>query len=225
MDENTKLYVFSRKEVILIFLFILLVALTSFVLGVRVGKNFAFEASGLSQLDRERVDLLSGEEEKVNEVVKEVKNMVDEESKFEDKQKDVIDQQKIKERLEDLIQEETNKKKVKNEPVVEAKPAEPLKKEEPKPEVKEESSAAKQYSGKYTIQLGSHQSIEDAKAFAEGFRIRGYDPIINEVVLGNRGVWFRVSLGVFNTVTEAKNYVKKENSLFQGQEYHFARFE
>jgi septal ring-binding cell division protein DamX len=239
MDENTKLYVFSRREVALIFLFILLVALTSFVLGVRIGKSFSYEASGLSPQDRERVDLLSNEEEKVNKVVEEIKKQ---EEVNTGEEESTIDQKKIKERLEDLIKEETSKETPKVEkaaPLLEAS-------EEPqtKASVNEEQMiddtvsentasdksgsaelSSKKYTGKYTIQLGSHQSLEEAKAFAEGFRVRGYDPIINEVELSDRGVWYRVSLGVFDTVTNAKNYVKKEKSLFQGQEYHFARFE
>ena len=228
MDENTKLYVFSRREVALIFLFILLVALTAFVLGVRVGKGFSYDASGLAPQDRERVDLLSGEEEKVNKVVEEVKR--NEEDVKGTNDKDVLDQQKIKERLEDLIKEETVKKKdnkldkmEQSAPVNEDAPKDLTEPKEIRPSV--ESKSQENYSGKYTIQLGSHQSIDEANAFAEGFRIRGYDPIINEVELSNRGVWFRVSLGVFDTVTEAKNYVKKEKSLFQGQDYHFSRFD
>jgi septal ring-binding cell division protein DamX len=82
-----------------------------------------------------------------------------------------------------------------------------------------------QYSGKYTINLGSYRSLEEAEAFAEGFRVRGYNPIINEAELPNRGVWYRVSLGVFDTISDAKDFVKKEQSLFQGQEYIFYRFD
>lgn len=227
MDENTKLYVFSRKEVALIFLFLLLVALTSFVLGVRVGKDFAFKNSTLKQSDREEVELLSGQEEKVNKVVKEVKEDIEK----------PLDQEMIKERLETLIKEETNKTaeerkeqiKAQNKANEEQNAVVEEKKEEVKVEEEKEPLSTDNeqnvYSGKYTIQLGSHQNIEDAKAFAEGFRVRGYNPIINEVELPNRGVWYRVSLGTFDSVTDAKNYVKKEESLFQGQDYHFAKFE
>ena len=229
MDEKTKLYVFSRREVALIFLFLLLVSLTSFVLGVRVGKGFSFEKSGLSPADKQRVDLLSGQEEKVNEVVNEVQEDNNQE----------IDQEKIKKRLEDLIREETNKDpnapKVLNKkpdsvqvPTNEGKAAEKVVLEGDGPsevETKELTNISNEYTGRYTIQLGSHKSIEDAKAFAEGFRVRGYDPIIHETEIPNRGTWYRVSLGTFESVTEAKDYVKKEKSLFQGQDYHFARFE
>ena len=69
MDENTKLYVFSKREVALIFLFMFLIAVTSFVFGVKVGKDYSFEKSGFIPQDKEKIDLLSGQEEKVNEVV------------------------------------------------------------------------------------------------------------------------------------------------------------
>jgi cell division protein FtsN len=73
--------------------------------------------------------------------------------------------------------------------------------------------------GKFTIQLGSYSDIEEAKQFAEGFTVRGYSPIINEVRIDGKGTWYRVSLGLFNTVEEARSYIKEEQSLFQGQEH------
>lgn len=226
MDENTKLYVFSKREVALIFLFLLLAALTSFVLGVRVGKSFSYDKSNLSPEDRSRVDLLSGEEEKVNQVVDEIKK---------EAQSPEVNQDKIKKRLEDLLREETSgetKKEVKpieekvvltTDDRVEAGSSDIA--DNQGIEAKTIDDTGKNYSGKYTIQLGSYQSMNEAKDFADGFKVRGYTPIIEEADQPNRGVWYRVSLGVFDTVTEAKNYVKKEKSLFQGQEYIFRRFE
>ena len=40
--------------------------------------------------------------------------------------------------------------------------------------------------GKYTIQLGSYNTVEEAKQFAEGFTVRGYNPIINEVKIEDK---------------------------------------
>jgi hypothetical protein len=222
MDENTKLYVFSKREVALIFLFLLLAALTSFVLGVRVGKSFSYDKSKLSTEDRTRVDLLSGEEEKVNQVVDEVKK---------EKDTPAIDQEKIKARLEDLLREETSgetKKVIK--PIEEKKEMLELEVKAPvvknvEPESNTTDDTGRNYTGKYTINLASYQSIEDAKNFAEGFKVRGYTAIIVEAELPDRGVWYRVSIGVFDTLTEAKNYVTDEKSLFQGQDYRFRRFD
>ena len=81
------------------------------------------------------------------------------------------------------------------------------------------------YIGKFTIQLGSHNDLKEAEKFADGFRIRGYNPIINEVELRSRGTGYRVSLGVFDSVTEAKEYIFQEKSLFQSQDYVIAKFD
>ena len=71
---------------------------------------------------------------------------------------------------------------------------------------------------KYTIQLGAYQSNEDAIRFADGFRVRGYNPIISEIKVKNDRR-YRVGLGIFDNVLEAKSYIEKEESLFQGQDY------
>lgn len=234
MDEKTKLYVFSKREVALIFLFMFLIALTSFVFGVKIGKSYSYGESGLAPVDRERVDLMSGQEEAVNEVLDESKQ----ESSSGESAMKAPDMEDLNKKLEQHIQDETSGKQAK--PQMEA--AEPKKKTPPAhvsnqmvepapgvavPKAEGERAATSQdkYSGKYTIQLGSHRSLDEAEAFAEGFRVRGYNPIVNEVEIPGRGVWYRVSLGAFDSITDAKEYVKKENSLFQGQEYVFVRFE
>jgi septal ring-binding cell division protein DamX len=232
MDEKTKLYVFSKREVALIFLFMFLIALTSFVFGVKIGKSYSYEQAGIEPQDRQRVELLSGQEESVNQIVEETQKGV--EMKPEMKAPDMED---LNKKLEQHIKEETSEEgRPKPVQVDEGKErvqetsnqmVEPAPGVEVSMEEGSSSSVSKddQYSGKYTIQLGSHRALEEAQAFAEGFRVRGYNPIVNEVEIPGRGVWYRVSLGAFNSITEAKDYVKKENSLFQGQEYVFVRFE
>lgn len=225
MDEKTKLYVFSKKEVALIFLFMFLIAVTSFVFGVKIGKNYSYTQAGFTPEDRVNVELMSGQEEKVNEIVEEVKR---DETKIKDKP--LLDD--LNKELEQHIKTETSGEGRKMEMTP---PSEDTGNQmvEPAPGVEipvEEGGtptgvSKDKFTGKYTIQLGSHRSIEEAEAFAQGFKVRGYNPIINEVELPNRGVWYRVSLGVFETITDAKDYVKKENSLFQGQDYVFVRFD
>lgn len=230
MDENTKLYVFSKREVALIFLFMFLIAITSFVFGVKIGKSYSFEQAGFTPADRAKVELLSGQEEKVNEVVEEVQK--------EQSETPQVEMKDINKKLEEHIKTETSGqgKRFEDKPATEETPADTGAVDtgnqmvEPAPgTVVEEPSKPKtlkdQYSGKYTINLGSYRSLEEAETFAEGFKVRGYNPIINEAELPNRGVWYRVSLGVFDSISEAKDFVKKEQSLFQGQEYIFYRFD
>ena len=81
------------------------------------------------------------------------------------------------------------------------------------------------YKGTWTIQLSSHKNLKDAKIFSNNFKVRGYNPIINQVDLGDKGVWYRVSIGSFSTLVEAKNYVIKENDIFTDLDHVFIQFE
>lgn len=238
MDENTKLYVFSKREVALIFLFMFLIAITSFIFGVKVGKSYSFDQSDLTPMDRQKVDLLSGQEELVNDVVEETTqpattapeaqdtNLRDLNKKLEEHIKEEtdgagkrFDLQKLEEENEAAKKALMEKEQARNQ-MIEPVPGTVVSQENGA-----KSSLKDKFSGKYTIQLGSHRSLDEAEEFAEGFKVRGYNPIINEVELPSRGIWYRVSLGVFETITEAKDYVKKERSLFQGQDYVFVRFD
>ncbi len=221
MDEKTKLFVFAKKEIALIFIFMVLVAIISFVLGVKIGKKYSYQAAGLTQADQQRVDLLSTQEEVVEDIVK----TSEQHSKEEDSQIIESTDDKLKEEFEKLNKSED---KYINEP-------EPSKVEDSVGVAETENSVSKdmlnalkkkdELSGKYTIQLGSYRKLEEAEKFADGFRIRGYNPIINETNLKERGVWFRISLGIFNTASEAKDYIIKEKSLFQGTDYVIGHFD
>lgn len=239
MEDKTKLYVFEKKEVALIFVFMLLIALTSFILGIKIGKNYSFRAADLTQDDRQRVELLSSEEEMVNKVVD------DKKAGGAHKEGDLKDMafEKLKDKINSEFAEEETTQEAKKSPSM---PSEVMKKDssekvdqsmpmneamqENEDEAKSDKSSDEQtpkdqYSGKYTIQLGSHRAMADAEKFADGFRIRGYNPIITEVNLKNRGTWFRVSLGAFSSITEAKDYVIKEKTLFEGIDYVIGRFD
>ena len=239
MDENTKLYVFSKREVALIFLFMFLIAVTSFVFGVKVGKDYSFEKSGFIPQDKQKIDLLSGQEEKVNEVVEDSRENPKETVELNDLNKKLElhiktetdgegkrfkdEVEKVKAQKKDTVKK--NSREESSEKNMSGDMIEPAPGTEVKVEDNATSSLKDQFVGKFTIQLGSHRALSEAEAFAEGFKLRGYNPIINEVDIPNRGVWYRVSLGVFDSITEAKNYVKMEQSLFQGQDYVFVRFD
>lgn len=71
MESNTKLYVFAKKEVALIFIFMILIAITSFVMGVKIGKSYSLELAGVTPEDQKKVvELLSKNEESLEEIKK-----------------------------------------------------------------------------------------------------------------------------------------------------------
>lgn len=193
MEENNKVIVFEKKEIILVLIFVLVLIVTSFTLGIRLGKKLAFTDAGIKDEDVKAVELKSTVEEDAEATITEDSKLTDEE-----KLKKLMDESKA--RLSDELEKFST----------DEKPAEAS---------TPETTEANPMAGKYTIQLGSYNNADEARQFAEGFTVRGYSPIINEVKIEGKGTWYRVSLGLFNTVEEAKAYIKQEQSLFQGQEH------
>lgn len=203
-SDKGKLFVFDRVEVFFILILIILVAITSFTLGVKIGKDFTYAEQGFTPEDRTAIELKSQIEEEVSKI-------------DEQDVKVEIDNSKILQEKFDKIERE------------ELRPGTATEDTEPAPAVQDTSNSQSAqlvqdlednaYKGKWTIQLGSYENLSDAQKFADGFKVRGYNPIINEVTIEGRGVWYRVGLGVHDSVADAKAYIDREQTLFQGQDY------
>ena len=196
MDNKVNLYVFAKKEVVLIFIFMFLVAATSFIFGIKVGKEHVYRESGIINQDKRKVEMLSAE--KADGVEENIRKKMEE------------DVNAVHVQLEEEIKKQMVEMKETEPP---PSPAELL---NGRPDVPSISSPSVK---KYTIQLGSYRSQKDAEAFARGFIVRGYEAMIREVDIPSKGTWFRVSLGTFDTAKEAEEYIKQEESLFQGEDY------
>ena len=238
MDSNTKLYVFAKFEIALIFMFMFFIAISSFIFGMQVGEGRMCQDAGteaMKSVVAEKVQLLSKEEEMVETIISES-----------DKKED----DKVYEEIDNRLKEEFNRPevegregtgsgqttsvstingigetKVDNTKEVIPKTIDEVEKAAISEVPITPDNVSDEYSGKYTIQLGSHQSMKEAEEFAEGFRVRGYNPIINQINQAKSGIWYRVSLGAFKSASEAKNYIIKENTLFQGEDYFIRKFE
>ena len=182
MDSKTKLYVFAKKEVALIFIFMILIAVTSFVLGVKIGKNYSMEMAGITPEDQKKVvELLSNKEEELSHIKA-------------NPEANTVESSDIENKLQEKISEEFG---------TGVKPAAGAHANMSTPAATVENKTTDALSGKYTIQLGSHRTLKEAESFAEGFRARGYNPIINQIEIKGKGTWYRVSLEAFNTPEEA----------------------
>lgn len=203
MEENNKVIIFEKKEIIIILIFVVVLIITSFTLGIRLGKKLATPSTAplAKEVPKDEGEAVfkSSDEEAVDKALSDDAKLSDEE-----KLKRLMDESKS--RLNDQLE----KFGTPTEKASEVKPTQEAKVEEP---------TQNKMAGKFTIQLGSYNSLDEAKQFAEGFTVRGYSPIINEVEIQGKGLWYRVSLGLFNTIEEAKAYVKQEQSLFAGQEH------
>lgn len=193
MEENNKVIIFEKKEIALILIFVVVLIITSFTLGIRLGKKLSLKEVGIKDEDVQTVQKLkSVAEEDAEATVAEDSKLTDEE-----KLKKLMDESKtrLSDELEKFSSEDQNSTPV------------------------DAGAPRSSSTGKFTIQLGSYNTVEEAKQFAEGFTVRGYSPIINEVKIEGKGKWYRVSLGLFNSVDEAKTYIKNEQSLFSGQDH------
>jgi cell division protein FtsN len=210
MDSKTKLYVFAKKEVALIFTFMILIAITSFIMGIKIGKKYSYEAAGITHEDQKKVvDLLS-------------KNEEDLESLKKNQEAHKVESADIENKLQEKISDEfgvhvpaTGDTHHSANMSTEVKPHEAPAGHE----TKNVKNSSDELSGKMTIQLGSHRTLKEAEDFSEGFKARGYDPIINQIEIKGKGTWYRVSLGAFPNIEEAKTYIAKEKTLFIGQDY------
>lgn len=222
MEDNSKLVVFEKKEVILIFVFIVVISVTAFTLGVRVGKGLSLKHDGYSKDDIQSIDLKSVEEEYVDKVI-DTSNKSEFESSINNgkdtNQKVDEIELRLREEMEKLAKDKGEDSSAMNteEPALEEDAVDPSLKVPV--ENSQVGSSSNQFSGKYTIQLYSNQSKSAAEDFADPFIIKGYNVIINEAIIPGKGTWYRVSIGVFGSIEEAKEYLGAESKLFKNEDY------
>lgn len=237
MNEKSNFYVFERKEIFLVILFVILISITSFLFGLKMGSGYSFDKAGNTNSELEAistaapaVEFTSTEEEKVDKLISETKPTDSEGSDINKKVED-----SLKQKLVEEFSNENNKKYAPVNPPTTAPAVDVMKDDNEvmdvqKKENESSSKAAPSESkdslvGKYTIQLGSSQSLKEATDFAEGFKVLGYTPIVNEVQIPGRGNWFRVSIGIFDSLNDAKSYLIKNKSLFSDRDYVLVQFD
>lgn len=225
MEENNKLFVFDKKEVVLIFVFVVVIAVTAFTLGVRIGKQLSLKEDGYTRSDVDSVNLKSVDEEYVESIVDDKKpKSFDEalEGQSNAKNESVKDvEARLREEMEKLAAGDVEK------PAAESMMEQPKAKQAPAVtadagDIKSQDdlyAPKTNVQGKFTIQLYANQSKAAAQDFADAFIVKGYDVIINEAEIPGKGTWYRVSIGAFDTIEGAKSYLKEESNLFKGEDY------
>ena len=219
MEDKTKFYIFDKKEIALIFAFMLLVALVAFVLGVKFGLGYSYDSSGLTPEDRQQVDLLSTKEEQVNKLLEKKQLQPQDDMQNIEEMRD-HSVKKLKEEFEKLDEQPAT---------LDIEPEEETQADVEQNSVTNGLTAQNKvdpYKGNLTIRLASFRSLEDAKEFAGGFKGRGYNTIISDKNLAEKGgVWYRVSIGAFDKVWMAKKYIKENQSLFATQDFRILPFD
>lgn len=62
------------------------------------------------------------------------------------------------------------------------------------------------HDGDLTLQVASYRSEQEAEIFAEALRARGHAAFVLQAEIPDRGTYFRVRIGPFETVGEAESY-------------------
>ncbi len=88
-----------------------------------------------------------------------------------------------------------------------AEPSPPKKRETTKPKITPKKSLKKQVF--YTVQVASLRSAQEAEKFVRYLREKGYEAFVRRVTLPQKGTWYRVYVGRFPTISQARSFGEK----------------
>ncbi|WP_022852898.1 SPOR domain-containing protein [Thermodesulfatator atlanticus] len=88
-------------------------------------------------------------------------------------------------------------------------PKKQLTKTATKKERPQDSKKPKQPETFYAVQVASLRSEKDAEKYARYLRDRGYDALVKRVTLPQKGTWYRVYVGRFKSLAEARAFGEK----------------
>ena len=115
----------------------------------------------------------------------------------------------LKQRVEDMLKRSGEKRKEeKREPKfvapkpVEETPAKPVAAQEPPPVIQTAPANAR-----YSIQVGSYPNPDEAHEMVNGWKEKGYEAYLLSADIPDKGRWYRVRLGAFDTKEEAQKFL------------------
>ena len=219
IEDKSKLFVFDKKEVFLIFAFMVLITITAFTLGVRVGKGIFIDSVGISKGDVQKsIDLKSIEEESADKLGDEnFENSLNIEESDQGKVAKDLSMLGLEEKLKDEFSKVANGKL---EDIDNSKDKDFLSDTSETGTANQEIFVGGDKNiGKFTIQIHSSSTRAEAEKYGEPFAAANYIVVINEAFVPGKGNWYRVGIGIFSTKEEAQFYLEKEKSLFRGKQY------
>lgn len=201
LDQKRRLFIYDRKEVGVLILLGVGVALFAFTLGVHLGKQVVPKAIETASESKavEPMDSAVEQAPNRNEIAKEVKNVP----------------AAVDETLDQSLRDEIAKTGLQ---VEKARQVElPEKVKMPKaaivrnPEVRSETPATTRAPpsltntarGRYTLQVGSYPSLRDAEPELLKLNENGLRAQVREVELAGKGKWYRLFVGQFDSVKDA----------------------
>lgn len=225
-EDNNKLFVFDKKEVVLIFVFVLVITVTSFTLGVRVGKGLSLKTDGFTNEDvKKSVELKSVEEEQADSIVDTNADVGFESSLSGEKPDETtkkLEQLADPERLDDEFSDISKGMNNADESLENQVPSDINSNDTgvAKSSVDElKPKDANQFQGKFTINLASRKTRAEAEEYAAPYMASDLEVVVNKVNTASKGTWYRIGVGVFNTYNDAKAFLEKNPVFFKGKKY------
>ena len=197
MDQNKTLFIYDRKEVGLLILLGVTVALFAFTLGVHLGKRVGPKEIAATHVEATSAASVADKAPERHEVGEQTKGVPE----------------AVEETLNTSLHDEVAKTGIKlDTPRAIELPTKPKAKAagattvKTKTEVKTEShkTAEVHATGKYTLQVGSYPDMDTAKPHADEMEKKGVHPFLRPVDLKSKGKWFRLYVGGYSTIDEAE---------------------
>jgi cell division protein FtsN len=234
MEKKQKLFIYDRKEMIVLLLLGVVVSAFAFTLGVHLGKRVTPPLS-------EQMAQKEAQEEQGTEALPATEEALPDQAELNDKAAQAA--RVADAAMEDTLKDEVNKTGIQVEtPKAVSLPSETkhtesqaahreTKHSEPKESAKAQgsasapvtakkapapSAASPSSSGGFAIQVGSFPSESEAQTAKDEFDSQGQSSVLRPVDLGSKGRWFRVLVGNYPTplaAQKAGNQLKAEGKI------------
>lgn len=203
MNQKQRIFIYDRKEMAVLLLLGVMVAVFAFTLGVHLGKRVGGKAPGAPAAETAPVATIADKTPDGKDLADQTKNAAQAAD-------DTLDQS-----LHDEVQK-TGLKLDTSHPVDLPKDAKSANAgattlktaaEIDKPADEETSApvtAKKIAPGHYTLQVGSYPQLKEARSRADEIRGQGLAPTVQEAEIQGKGRWYRIYIGEFPTKFEAE---------------------
>jgi type IV secretory pathway VirB10-like protein len=186
MDQRPDLLIFSKKEFFAIVILLVLVALFSFTLGLKMGKTLGFSSKDVAQSEPQtpvKVEQPATvtESATTTEVATQTETAPAQAPQPEVKKAD--EAEVAPDAAQGLSAEEYAGEQLHKDKKTKAQPG---------------------AGGKYTLQVGSYRTVSEAAERVADLKHSGLDAFYLAAEVPGKGTWYRVGIGVFRTKSEAE---------------------
>ncbi len=207
MEKKQRLFIYDRKEVLILFSLAVALVLFSFTLGVHLAKSLGGQKVAEGSKDPGQLQGVPDEVPSRQELAERSETAVEE---AKDAARQALKTEVLRTNIKtdhpkplDLPGEKGGSKKAVSKPSEahsdHAAPAPAA----PKQAATTESHSDSHRAGRYTLQVGSYPSENEANDRKLAVQGTGLDVTVQPVDLGKKGKWYRVYLGAFSSAEEA----------------------